>query len=279
MAALTYGNLDLPFFIFFIVTVLPSASSVYFKMPRTLIYVVLVGPFMQRGYRSGNSHTGKLSDFTTQFSFSIDTLGRTPYGHGLAFFLAPVGFQIPPNSVCGYLGLFNATTAYSSANQIVMVEFDSFPNPEWDPPDVQDHVGINNNSIASAVYTRWNASFHSGDTADARISYNATTKNLSVSWTYRRTANSNENTSLFYIIDLMQVLPEWVTIGFSAASGENGQRFILQSWEFNSNLDIKETKKTIASKKRTIVVATISLFVVVVGTNNRTNHIIEEDES
>ncbi|KAJ0041268.1 hypothetical protein Pint_27754 [Pistacia integerrima] len=263
MAALTYGNLDLPFFIFFIVTVLPSASSVYFKMPRfdpnehKILYQGDAAPSvgaieMNNRYtyicRVGwaiyaervplwDSHTRKLSDFTTQFSFSIDTLDRTPYGHGLAFFLAPVGFQIPPNSVCGYLGLFNATTAYSSANQIVMVEFDSFPDPEWDPPDVQDHVGINNNSIASAVYTRWNASFHSGDTADARISYNATTKNLSVSWTYRRTPNSNENTSLFYIIDLMQVLPEWVTIGFSAASGENGQRFILQSWEFNSNLD------------------------------------------
>ncbi|PQP99863.1 hypothetical protein Pyn_05596 [Prunus yedoensis var. nudiflora] len=49
-------------------------------------------------------------------------------------------------------------------NQIVLVEFDSYANPEWDPR--YEHVGINNNSIASAVSTSWNAtSFHSGDIA------------------------------------------------------------------------------------------------------------------
>lgn len=74
------------------------------------------------------------------------------------------------------MGLFNTTISDSSHNQIVMVEFDSFSNPEWDPP--YEHVGINKNSIASAVTTPWNASLHSGDTADAYIVYNASTKNL-----------------------------------------------------------------------------------------------------
>ncbi|KAM3306179.1 hypothetical protein P3S67_013049 [Capsicum chacoense] len=65
----------------------------------------------------------------------------------------PVGFRIPPNSDGGFLGLFNTTTSYSAQSQIVSVEFDSFSNPEWDPPF--EHVGINNNSIASSVLPPW----------------------------------------------------------------------------------------------------------------------------
>ncbi|KAK1576795.1 hypothetical protein Q3G72_016551 [Acer saccharum] len=120
-----------------------------------------------------DSETNKMSDFTTYLSFIIDTGGRSLYAAGLAFYLAPFGFQIPPNSAGGFLGLFNTTTSDSSQNRIVLVEFDSFPNPEWDPPVA--HVGINNNSLASAVYTPWNASFHSGDIADVSITYSATT--------------------------------------------------------------------------------------------------------
>ncbi|KAJ0041267.1 hypothetical protein Pint_27755 [Pistacia integerrima] len=210
--------------------------------------------------------TGKLSDFSTRFSFVIDTQNRSSYGNGLAFFLAPAEFQIPPNSAGGFLGLFNTTTAYSSSNQIVMVEFDSFSNREWDPADVKDHVGINNNSISSAVYTRWNASSHSGDIADTWITYNATTKNVSVSWSYRTTPNSQENTHLFYKIDLMKVLPKWVTIGFSAATGVNLERHILQSWEFNSILDKMDTSNGKEKNKIKIIVGvTVSVSVLVAG--------------
>ncbi|KAJ0656706.1 putative non-specific serine/threonine protein kinase [Helianthus annuus] len=41
--------------------------------------------------------SGKLTDFTTHFTFIIDTLGRSLYGHGLTLFLAPTTFQLPPN--------------------------------------------------------------------------------------------------------------------------------------------------------------------------------------
>jgi hypothetical protein len=94
------------------------------------------------------------------------------------------------------------------------------------------------NSISSAIYNPWNASLHSGDTVDVSIVYNATTKNLSVSWSYQRTSSSRENTSLSYIIDLSKVLPQWVTIGFSAATGLYVERHTLLSWEFSSSLDI-----------------------------------------
>ncbi|TYK11134.1 L-type lectin-domain containing receptor kinase IX.1-like [Cucumis melo var. makuwa] len=182
-----------------------------------------------------DSQTGKITDFTTHFSFTIDTQQVSNFGHGIAFFLAPPGFQIPPNSAGGYLGLFNKTYADSSTNQIVHVEFDTFSN-EWDPNF--EHVGININSLASSNFTRWNVSFHSGDIIDVWISYNSTSKNLSASWKYKYTSNSSEDTALNYQIDLMKVLPQRATIGFSASTGTFLEQHSLFSWEFNSSLDI-----------------------------------------
>lgn len=214
-----------------------------------------------------DSSTGELSDFNSNFSITIETTDRLNYGSGLTFFLAPVGFQIPPNSAGGFLGLFNTSTVDSSANQIVMVEFDTYKD-SWDPSDVQNHVGINNNSLSSAVYTAWNASLHSGNTADVQVNYNAATKNLSVSWNYRRTSNTSntrENTSLSHIIDLTKILPEFVTLEFSAATGVYSTRNTINSWEFHSSLDVKQKKERDAEKVGIIVGVTVSVCILIVG--------------
>ncbi|KAB1213160.1 L-type lectin-domain containing receptor kinase IX.1 [Morella rubra] len=271
MATLFYKLFKLP--LFFVLFLFPSTDSVSFQLSNfdsnasNILYhgdaVPSVGAVEMNKVnylcRVGwatyaervpiwDSKTGNLSHCSSNFSFIIDTQGSSSYGHGLAFFLAPAGFEIPPNSAGGFLGLFNTTTTTdSSLDQIVLVEFDSFVNPEWDPP-VQ-HVGINNNSIFSAVYTPWNASLHSADTIVASILYNATTKNLSVFWTYQRTSTPHDNTSLSYNIDLSKVLPEWVTIGFAAATGSNVERHTLLSWEFSSSLEIKET---VGNKEKSI---------------------------
>ncbi|KAK3211111.1 hypothetical protein Dsin_015817 [Dipteronia sinensis] len=249
-------------FIFFTILLFRSSSSISFNMPRfdpndnnilnqgdataSVGAIELISRDTYT-YRVGwathanrvplwDSNTGRLSDFNTSFSFTIDIMGRTPYRHGLAFFLAPVEFQIPPNSASGFLGLLNTTTIDSSSNQIVMVEFDSFKNVEWDPSDVEDH-----------------------------ITYNGTTKNLSVSWSYRETFNSQEITSLFYIIDLTKILPEYVTVGFSAATGTNSGKHTLKSWEFSSTLDVKETRKMDAEKIRITVGVTVSMGILIAG--------------
>ncbi|KAI3756222.1 hypothetical protein L1987_56040 [Smallanthus sonchifolius] len=156
--------------------------------------------------------TGNLSDFTTHFTFSIDTLQQSTYGDGIAFFLAPVEFQIPPNSAAGFLGLFNKTYTDSPQNRMMVIEFDSFVDVDWDPPF--GHVGINKNSLRSANYTAWNASMHSGEPTDAWVSYNSTTKILNLIWSY-----GDGNMSLSYEVDLREVVTEWVTVGFSAATG------------------------------------------------------------
>ncbi|KAL5556638.1 hypothetical protein UlMin_038874 [Ulmus minor] len=258
--------------LFFLLFYFPLAFSFYFNIPRfennnqrvlyqgdavprvgraelnnQIDYMFQVGRVIfSNRVKLWDAKTRKFADFTTRFSFFIDTRDRPYYAAGLAFFLAPAGFPIPPNSAGGFLGLFNTTTSDSSENHIVHVEFDSFSNG-WDPNIT--HVGINKNSVSSLIYTPWNASFHSGDTADVVINYNATTANLSVSWKYQTTSNSKENTSLSFVIDLIEVLPEWVTIGFSAATSNFAERHAVQSWEFNSSLDFKEEEEEDHSSK------------------------------
>ncbi|KAA8518452.1 hypothetical protein F0562_015926 [Nyssa sinensis] len=209
--------------------------------------------------------TGKATDFLTHFTFTIDTHNATYYGNGLAFFLAPVGYSIPPNSGGGFLGLFNTTSNdAASNNQIVMVEFDSTVNDDWDPPT--EHVGINNNSLSSSVHAIWNAGSQSGKKANVLITYNATTTNLSVFWTYDENPVYNGNSSLSLLIDLMKVLPEWVTIGFSAATGKFLEQNTIHSWDFSSNLDSKNPiKKEPGRKTFWIVIFVVCLFVLVLG--------------
>lgn len=136
------------------------------------------------------------------------------------------------------------------------MKFDSFGNPEWDPSF--PHVGINNGTIGSAVFTSWNASLHSGTKTDVLITYNASTKNLSVSWNYGTSipSISRENgTSLSYQIDLRKALPEWVTVGFSAATGK-----MLRNTHFIHGSSIPPWKWKISSTRegltRELVLAT-----------------------
>ncbi|GMY14022.1 L-type lectin-domain containing receptor kinase IX.1-like [Fagus crenata] len=271
--------------IFFLLLLLPTTTySVQFQIPQfdpntpDILYWGDAKPSQghvdmneNRMYRVGwtiyakkvpiwDRDTGKLTDFSTRFSFTINTSSRevpsNGYGCGLAFFLAPVGFGIPPNTDGGYLGLFNHTTIPSPPYQIVFVEFDSLADALYDPQ--YPHVGINNNSFVSNITTPWNASLHSEDTADVLIIYNATTKNLSVSWTYQRTSNSHEKTSLSDQIDLTKALPESVQIGFSAGTNFATEQHTLQSWEFNSSLEP-------SGKKVRKISLIVILTVVVVG--------------
>ncbi|GKD35513.1 L-type lectin-domain containing receptor kinase IX.1-like protein [Tanacetum coccineum] len=265
--------------IYFLMLVLPIANSVYFQVPRfdsnakdvvyigdavpsfgtvnfnSVVYCCRVGQVLYKEkVPLWDSNSGKLSDFVTHFTFVIDTQDFLRYGHGLAFFLAPVGFTSPLNSVAGFLGLYNSTTSDDpSQGPIISVEFDSYSNQEWDPP--VEHVGINRNSLSSATYAAWNASLHNKETANVWVSYNATTKNLSVFWTYERNPNFQGNSSLSYQVDLKEVLPSWVTIGITASTGQFMEKHTLQYWEFNSSLNIKESKTSSKKLKLTLGLA------------------------
>uniref|UniRef100_A0A7N2MYG2 Protein kinase domain-containing protein n=1 Tax=Quercus lobata TaxID=97700 RepID=A0A7N2MYG2_QUELO len=190
-----------------------------------------------------------LTDFSTQFSFVIDSQYQPYYADGLTFFLAANGSKIFKAAFAGYLGLFKPDLK-PAENPFVAVEFDICSYNQWDPPG--EHVGIDINSMKSVAYEPLllsNISIMVGKTNEAWISYNSSSKNLSVVFTgYNVTVNQ----SLSYIVDLRNVLPEWVTFGFSAAAGGASAIHTIKSWDFSSSLEI-DNNNTIPkgpSKKR-----------------------------
>ncbi|KAI6694015.1 hypothetical protein NL676_021725 [Syzygium grande] len=220
--------------------------------------------------------TGRQADFSTNFSFTIDTHGSAQYSDGLAFFLAPVGTLIPPNSAGGFLGLFNASTANEGhRNRIVMVEFDTFVNREFDP--LMHHIGINENHLKSLVSKPWDPALHSGKAILVLVTYNSTSKNLTVLWSFDGKPPSQDKTypSLSSLIDLARVLPESVEIGFSASFGYHPERHSINSWEFTSNLDDvdpllpdRSPPKGVNSKPRRLrilVVVPVACFLLVIS--------------
>ena len=182
---------------------------------------------------------GTQADFSTHFSFTIGNVNASTLG----FFLAPAGYINPLNS---------DFPMPKSKNHIVAVKFENYPHSEQDPP--MHLVKISENSISSDAYARWD-DLHSGKKANVWISYNATTKNLSVFWTYEENPTIRGNSHLSCSIDLKDVLPEWVTIGFLAATSSKLEWHSIHSWDFHSNLE----SLVICNKKRRL----LAVYVVV----------------
>ncbi|RWR77344.1 L-type lectin-domain-containing protein [Cinnamomum micranthum f. kanehirae] len=192
-----------------------------------------------------DAKTRILTDFNTQFSFIITGIlnGKDYYGDGFTFFLSPNRFTIPPGAGGGNLGIYSDNN--STENQLVAIEFDTFRNTGWDPPSLPRHVGININSRVSLNATALKPT--SGNIlvykGDALVSYSASTKDLSVFLSMDVNGTSSgfgENPDLSWNVDLRDVLPEWVDVGFSASTGEGVELHQILSWEFNSTLEIRE---------------------------------------
>ncbi|KAL6347652.1 hypothetical protein AAG906_026180 [Vitis piasezkii] len=158
--------------------------------------------------------SGNLTDFTTSFTFVIDSQKNSRYGDGLAFFLAPNRAQLPSKMTGGSgLGIVSPSQALNTRkNRFVAVEFDTYRN-DWDPSNIPE-----------------------GQTNHASIKYTSGTKNLSV---VLRTGRGNTSSiqSLYYIVDLRKYLPEFATVGISAATGRYFEIHGIHSWSFNSTLE------------------------------------------
>nr|P19664.2 RecName: Full=Anti-H(O) lectin; AltName: Full=LTA [Lotus tetragonolobus] len=176
-----------------------------------------------------DSATGNVASFVTSFNFLfvIRELKYTPTD-GLVFFLAPVGTEIPSGSTGGFLGIFDGSNGF---NQFVAVEFDSYHNI-WDPKSLRSsHVGIDVNSIMSLKAVNWNRV--SGSLEKATIIYDSQTNILSVVMT----SQNGQITTIYGTIDLKTVLPEKVSVGFSATTGNpEREKHDIYSWSFTSTL-------------------------------------------
>ncbi|XP_073112160.1 L-type lectin-domain containing receptor kinase IX.1-like [Elaeis guineensis] len=200
-----------------------------------------------------NPATLAIADFTTHFRFIIKALHPTTYGDGLAFFIAPVGYELPLNSNGSWLGLFNSTTNNSISTQLVAIEFDTFMN-SWDPDD--NHIGINVNSIVSNVTLTWGSDIKNESTGSARIGYNSTSGQLSVFLTYGDD-RYNGTPSLWRRLNLTEVLPERVIIGFSASTGGLTELHQIISWDFSSSFVNDQEAPSKKMRKKTPLVAAV----------------------
>ncbi|KAJ4968618.1 hypothetical protein NE237_015319 [Protea cynaroides] len=190
-----------------------------------------------------DKETGKLTDFTTHFSFAIKPAQNNTeeHGDGLAFFLTDNNSTISSSTAGGGLGLYNPS-ATNSSNSIIAVEFDTWKN-DWEPDG--SHIGIDINSIVSAKIVTWNTSSKDGEKASVWITYNSSTQLLSVFLTYdNHTVFNGVSPNLSYTIDLRKYLTEFVIVGFSASTGNASELHKLYSWDFCSSLETGKTGKT-----------------------------------
>ncbi|KAF2296530.1 hypothetical protein GH714_040542 [Hevea brasiliensis] len=182
--------------------------------------------------------SGNLADFATHFSFVIFSHNSDKKGSGFTFFLAPNGSQLQPLSGGSHLGLLSRQNS-STVPSFVAVEFDTRHSSKWDPEGVKEHIGIDLNSMASVKIKEWS---WNGGRFDASIYYNSSSKNLSVSVTNGYIGSASMySCGLYFLIDLKDYLPEWVTFGFSASTSMlHFEKHKIYSWGFTSSLKLPE---------------------------------------
>ncbi|XP_073125726.1 L-type lectin-domain containing receptor kinase IX.1-like [Henckelia pumila] len=188
-----------------------------------------------------DKNSGNLADFSTRFSFVIDSSGSPDFGDGITFFFAPVYSTIKLSTAHGASIGLNTDNGYanSSAETFFAVEFDTYQN-SFDPSI--PHVGIDVNSMVSVTSANWHNDITQGRENEAWISYSGRSKILSVNFT-NIFNNVTSQGSLSFEIDLRDYMPEKVLFGFSGATGSYFERHTIKSWVFSSNLNLDITPK------------------------------------
>ncbi|MCO5592143.1 hypothetical protein L7F22_046139 [Adiantum nelumboides] len=179
-----------------------------------------------------DSATEEAASFNCSFKFSIVPMEGVSPADGLAFFLFdPNVSDTTQASKGGGLGL-PATTNNTIAAGVVAVEFDTFRNLQVQDPN-DNHIGIDISSVDSAVSANLSFELTESPFVFCWVDYSSSMSLLEV---YATNLSSTKPTSpvLSYIINLAQFLPEYVTIGFSAATGALAEYNRIYSWSFNS---------------------------------------------
>ncbi|WOL14411.1 hypothetical protein Cni_G23191 [Canna indica] len=166
--------------------------------------------------------TNETASFSTYFEFLISFPNGTGGGSsnstsGFAFFLAPADDFDPRNS--NSLSLSNAT---SLTKRLLAVEFDSFRD---------NSTSANSSSAAKS------------DALAAQVSYNSTSKALLVNVKNLQNSPNSSSLNLSHSVDMKQVLPDRVFVGFSATNGSGVALQRITKWNFTSDLEPEGPKK------------------------------------
>ncbi|RVW62889.1 L-type lectin-domain containing receptor kinase IX.1 [Vitis vinifera] len=205
-----------------------------------------------------------LTDFTSNFSFVINSQGDSLHADGLTFFLN--GTQLHTDMLGETLGLAKEKNETNkSAVTFIAVEFDTFTNAAKRDPE-GEHIGIDINSMISVKTVNWSSNIEKGKLNHVSISYTSSSHNLSVVLITEVTDSTNTTQSLSYKVDLREYLPEYVTMGFSGSTGTYFQINKICSWNFSSTLEPPSSVEPGKGKKTGLVVGlSVCAFVVVGG--------------
>ncbi|XP_020222125.1 L-type lectin-domain containing receptor kinase IX.1-like [Cajanus cajan] len=183
--------------------------------------------------------SNEVKDFTTNFSFVVSS-NKSPYGDGLAFFLASPNLVIISDILLmgGSLGIGLVDDKINSLSpdyKYVAVEFDTYSNT-WDPDGA--HVGVNINTMKSEMYEKWSTNITQGEVCNCSIVYNSRSNILNVYYTgynFRDGHATQVTRQLSHHVDITQILPESVVVGISAATGDYAEEHTLLSWSFSTS--------------------------------------------
>ncbi|EFH45768.1 lectin protein kinase family protein [Arabidopsis lyrata subsp. lyrata] len=181
--------------------------------------------------------------FATSFIFSMAPFKSLSPGHGFAFVFLPFS-ETSAASSSQHLGLFNFTNNGDPNSRIFAVEFDVFPNQEFN--DINgNHVGVDVNSLTSVASET--AGFYggrdgerftelrlnSGENYQAWIEFDGSAINV----TMARAGSRKPIRPLISIpLNLTGVLLDDMFVGFTASTGQLVQSHRILSWSFSDSV-------------------------------------------
>ncbi|CAI8601986.1 unnamed protein product [Vicia faba] len=201
---------------------------------------------------------------TTTFTIRITPFlkNSTSSGDGIALVFAQDNRPSPNDSYGSYLGMFDRSTQDESFRQIG-VELDTFMN-EFDPDG--NHIGIVTTSITNPIaFSSINSTdvdLKSGRNIMVKVDYNGWTKMISVSTGY---SNSQLKSVLNHSINLPDIIPSSVYVGFTASTGKTfPETHQILNWFFTSvPLPVLSVKHSAIGKLKFLFIIVLPFLVLV----------------
>ena len=190
------------------------------------------------------------ASFNTSFLINMGPTqdgGTNITGGGMAFILSSHPAHDVPNSYGAGLGLIDPSNSSSPTNDshFVAIEFDTFYDPGIDPYNA-NHVGIDVDTVKSVVTQDLDAYnitlnqnlFNLGTNTSVWIDYDGHAKAFDI-YLANQASNSPAPKPEVpvisqYRLELDQILPENVYLGFSASTGTITETHCVLQWHFNS---------------------------------------------